>query len=129
MRSTPSASGDIFHAIDHPVRRALLVALAGRELSLAALVRDSGASISRPGVSQHLAVMEQAGLVQTRRQGRQRLYRLDPAPLATLHNWVAQFEPLWRDAQAQRGADVVGPLDRRGGETRSTSTDKSPAGR
>lgn len=44
--------------------------------------------VSRPAVSRHLRVLREAGLVHERRQGRLRLYRADPEPLAELRDWL-----------------------------------------
>ena len=51
--------------------------------------------MSRPAVSQHLRVLREAGLVRERREGRHRLYRLDPAPLAELDRWLASYRTFW----------------------------------
>ena len=51
--------------------------------------------ISRPAVSRHLRVLRECGLVVDEVQGRQRLYRLDTAPLAPLESWLAQVRDRW----------------------------------
>src|SRR5258708_865273 len=70
---------DVFTAIASPVRRALLDAL--REGPQAVHELADGSAISRPAVSQHLAVLLGAELVTEHRVGRERRYRLDPSPL------------------------------------------------
>ena len=47
-------------------------------------------------VSQHLSVLRQAGLVSQRKQGKQRLYRLEPGPLREVADWLSFYEPFWR---------------------------------
>ena len=47
--------------------------------------------VSRPAVSRHLRVLREAGLVHERREGRLRLYRADPAPLADLRGWLDRY--------------------------------------
>ncbi|HEY1313319.1 MAG TPA: metalloregulator ArsR/SmtB family transcription factor [Steroidobacteraceae bacterium] len=47
--------------------------------------------VSRPAVSQHLGVLKQAGLVVDRAEGTRRVYRIDPAGLAEIRNWLDQF--------------------------------------
>lgn len=51
--------------------------------------------ISRPAVSRHLRVLRECGLVVDEVRGRQRLYRLDTAPLAPLEAWLAQLRDRW----------------------------------
>jgi DNA-binding transcriptional ArsR family regulator len=78
--------GDIFKALSDPTRRALLDELVDRndqtlfELC-ARLVSKHKLGSTRQAISQHLAVLEEAGLVITRRQGRYKLHHLETAPL------------------------------------------------
>ncbi len=81
--------GDVFHALADPTRRLLLDELAARdEQSLfelcGRLAMGHGVTLTRQAVSQHLAVLEDAGLVRSRRAGRTRLHTLDPEPLRDL---------------------------------------------
>ena len=46
-------------------------------------------------VSQHLAVLRSAGLVDQRKQGRQRVYRTNPEPLRQVADWLQVYEPFW----------------------------------
>lgn len=49
--------------------------------------------MSRQAVSKHLAVLESAGLVATRRRGREKLHHLDPVPVQEIHDrWIGKFE-------------------------------------
>ena len=81
--------GDVFRALADPTRRALLDELQERsgqtlfELC-ARLISRHGLSSSRQAVSQHLAVLEEAGLVRTRREGRFKFHDLDTSPLRTI---------------------------------------------
>ncbi|HEV7186855.1 MAG TPA: metalloregulator ArsR/SmtB family transcription factor [Blastococcus sp.] len=81
--------GDVFRALADPTRRALLDELQERsgqtlfELC-ARLISRHGLSSSRQAVSQHLAVLEEAGLVRTRREGRYKFHDLDTSPLRTI---------------------------------------------
>lgn len=54
-------------------------------------------SISQPGVSKHLRVLREAGLVRVRKDGQRRLYSLSPEPLAELDAWLSSFRRLWAD--------------------------------
>ena len=51
--------------------------------------------ISRPAISRHLRVLREAGLVKADERGRERVYRLDAAPLAELDRWLAPFRDTW----------------------------------
>ena len=50
-----------------------------------------GMAVSRPAVSHHLKVLREAGLVREHREGRKRIYEIDPEGLATLRRWLDQF--------------------------------------
>jgi DNA-binding transcriptional ArsR family regulator len=76
-------------AIADPVRREILTLL--RDGPLPAGVVASRFAISRPAVSRHLRVLRQSGLVVDQPRGRERVYRLDVAPLAELDAWLGQF--------------------------------------
>jgi DNA-binding transcriptional ArsR family regulator len=81
--------GDVYKALADPTRRALLDELQERngqtlfELC-ARLITRHGLSSSRQAVSQHLDVLEAAGLVTTRREGRYKFHDLDTSPLRTI---------------------------------------------
>jgi len=51
--------------------------------------------IARPGVSRHLRVLREAGLVDVEQQAQWRIYRLRPQPLAELDDWLASYRQLW----------------------------------
>lgn len=81
--------GDVFRALADPTRRALLDELADTDgqtlFSLCTRLIDRyGLGSSRQAVSQHLAVLEEAGLVRTRREGRYKFHHLDTAPLRSI---------------------------------------------
>ena len=73
-------------AIADPIRRRVLELVRDRELPAGELAAEF--DVSRPAVSKHLRVLREAGLVRERRDGRLRLYRADPAPLAELREWL-----------------------------------------
>jgi DNA-binding transcriptional ArsR family regulator len=86
---------DAFGAIAHPVRRALVTALAAGDKpvnELAAVV-----PVSRPAVSQHLAVLRGVGLVSEQRVGRQRRYHLHPEGLDEVRKWMHALDRFWTD--------------------------------
>jgi DNA-binding transcriptional ArsR family regulator len=76
-------------AIADPTRRRLLELVRDREVPAGELASEF--DVSRPAVSRHLRVLRQAGLVRERREGRLRLYRADPAPLAELRDWLERY--------------------------------------
>jgi DNA-binding transcriptional ArsR family regulator len=90
-----SSTGDgVFHAIADPNRRRLIDLLAEGEKSVQELAQ--GFDITVAAVSQHLAVLLESRLVSRRPQGRQRLYRLDAAPLRIVDEWTSQHCRFWQ---------------------------------
>jgi DNA-binding transcriptional ArsR family regulator len=85
----PVQENDVFHAIAHPARRAILVTLKEGERAASDLAEPFRMTFA--GISQHLRVLEEAELVSVRREGRQRLYRLDPRPLRDVVTWADEF--------------------------------------
>lgn len=89
--------GDVFKALADPTRRAILDVLQERDGQtlfelITRLVTRHGVGSSRQAVSQHLDVLEAAGLVRTRREGRYKFHHLDTSPLrAVTERW--RIEP------------------------------------
>ena len=90
-----------FTAIACATRRTILDALRGQECSVSDLVAVAG--ISQPSVSQHLRVLKDVGLVDERRAGKFRFYRLKAAPLAEVMTWVKAYEQFWTQQLAALG--------------------------
>jgi DNA-binding transcriptional ArsR family regulator len=86
---------DAFNAIAEPRRRQILDALAGGERPVNDLVHTLG--LAQPQVSKHLRVLREAGVVDVRDRGRQRLYRLNGHALKPIHDWVKGYEELWSE--------------------------------
>ena len=84
---------DPFNAVAEPKRRRVLEALAGGEMPVGDLVGRLG--WPQPMVSKHLGVLKEVGLVTARRDGRQRLYRVNGEPLKAIHDWAKTFEKFW----------------------------------
>lgn len=84
---------DLFRALADPTRRAVFERLAGREMSVSEL--KAGFDVSQPAISQHLAVLRQAGLVVERREGRNAHYRALPQALTPLSDWVERYRGFW----------------------------------
>ncbi len=85
----PPQESDVFHAIAHPIRRAMLLDLKNGERSAGDLAAPF--DITFGAVSQHLRLLEEAELVAVRREGRHRLYRLRPQPLKDVVTWIDEF--------------------------------------
>jgi DNA-binding transcriptional ArsR family regulator len=89
-------------AIAEPRRRRILELVGSRELSAGEIA--SHFEVTRPAISQHLGVLKEAGLVDERRNGTQRLYRARPQGLAELKAfldgfWDEKLEALQREAE------------------------------
>jgi DNA-binding transcriptional ArsR family regulator len=83
----------VLRALADESRRTVLEALANGEATageLAALL-----PIARPGVSRHLRVLHEAGLVEVRQQAQRRIYSLRPQPLAEVDEWLGRYRALW----------------------------------
>jgi DNA-binding transcriptional ArsR family regulator len=83
----------VLRALADESRRTVLQALARRDATageLAALL-----PIARPGVSRHLRVLREAGLVEVRQQAQRRIYSLRPQPLAEVDEWLGRYRTLW----------------------------------
>src|ERR1043166_4814229 len=90
-----STTSDVFNAVADVHRREILDALIAGEKPVGAIVSDL--SMSQPQVSKHLRVLSEVGLVGCRAEGRRRLYRLEPARLRPVHEWLARYERAWND--------------------------------
>lgn len=76
-----------------PTRRRIVELLADGERSAGEIAAEF--ETSRPGISRHLRVLREHGLVRAREQGQRRLYSLDPEPLAELDAWLARYRSFW----------------------------------
>lgn len=83
----------IFHALGDPTRRGMLASLALGEKSVGELARPWAMTFA--GASKHVKVLEEAGLIARRREGRAHLCSLNPAPLAEAERWLRQWEQFW----------------------------------
>lgn len=83
----------VLRAVADDSRRMMLETLAGGPATageLAALL-----PIARPGVSRHLRVLREAGLVEVRQDAQRRIYSLRPDPLVEVDEWLARYRALW----------------------------------
>ncbi|MCO8270580.1 metalloregulator ArsR/SmtB family transcription factor [Actinoplanes sp. TRM 88003] len=91
---------DVVAALADPVRRVILEVLRGGPLP--ARLIAGRFPISRPAVSRHLRVLRECGLVHDTAEGRERVYRLDPAPLTAVKTWLAGFPDSAADVWSRR---------------------------
>lgn len=90
----PSAHSDVFQAVADPTRRAILDRLRKGPLPVNDLA--SGFRVSRPAISKHLRVLRSARLVREKKEGRQRIYQLEPARLQDVANWAHEYRKFWQ---------------------------------
>jgi DNA-binding transcriptional ArsR family regulator len=83
----------VLHAISDSSRRAILEVLSEGTATAGELAELL--PIARPGVSRHLRVLREAGLVQVRHDAQRRVYSLRPEPLAEVDEWLARYRSLW----------------------------------
>src|SRR3982750_560575 len=86
---------DVFRALADPTRRSLLDELFGEDgQTLSAL--EARVPMTRFGVMKHLKALEEAGVVVTRRRGREKLHFLNPVPIRLVHDrWVSKYAEPW----------------------------------
>src|SRR6476660_3036989 len=83
----------IFHALGDATRRGMLRDLSKGERTVSQLAEPF--AISLAAASKHIKALENAGLIRREVKGRTHLCRLDPAPLASAHDWLAFYERFW----------------------------------
>ena len=95
MRSATVAENRIFQALVDPSRRAIFESLTEGEMAVKDLTTRF--DISQPAVSQHLATLKDAGLVDARRDGRRVYYRVQPRGMKPLIDWLAHYRAFWTE--------------------------------
>jgi DNA-binding transcriptional ArsR family regulator len=108
MQTTGIAQDRIFQALADPSRRAIFESLTRGETA----VKDLTArfDISQPAVSQHLAALKDAGLVNGRREGRCVYYRVSPSGMKPLIDWITHYRAFW-PARVDRLARLLEKMD------------------
>lgn len=99
-QASPAELDRSFHALAHPVRRAIV----GRLADGPATVREAsrGAGVSKPAVTRHLHVLEEAGIVDRAVHGRTHVLTLRSVPLAEAASWIEDQRRLW-----ERKLDII----------------------
>jgi DNA-binding transcriptional ArsR family regulator len=105
----------VLQAISDESRRTVLEVLRAHPATAGELA--SMLPIARPGVSRHLRVLREAGLVEVRQEAQRRIYSLRPEPLAELDAWLGRYRVLWE----QRLEDLHTEIARGKSERRSTT--------
>ena len=93
-RSVTYSSEATFNALADSTRRAVLDLLRRGTQPAGQIARAF--PVSRPAISKHLRLLKRAHLVQERREGRHRLYQLDPEPLRAIDSWLEQYRVFWQ---------------------------------
>lgn len=86
---------DIFRAIADPIRREIIELLADDRLTVNEIAENF--KISRPAVSKHLKILQECGVINVKKQGRERICFIDPKELLPVAKWVEQYRKLWED--------------------------------
>jgi DNA-binding transcriptional ArsR family regulator len=108
----------VFAALADPTRRAILLRLADGDLP----VRDLAAPfpMSQPAISQHLKVLEGAGLISRSRRATARLSHLEAEPLRDATAWLARYQAYW-DERFDQLDELLASLQRRGSPAAATA--------
>jgi DNA-binding transcriptional ArsR family regulator len=93
-RSVTYSTEATFQVLADPTRRAVLDLLRKGIQPAGEIARVF--PVSRPAISKHLRLLRRAHLVQERREGRHRLYQLNPEPLKAVDTWLEQYRVFWQ---------------------------------
>jgi DNA-binding transcriptional ArsR family regulator len=88
-------TGTTFDVLAEPTRRRILDLLLDRERPVGELVKKL--KLSQPGVSKHLRVLREAGLVSVRNDAQRRIYEIRPEPLEEIAEWLEPYRRRWAD--------------------------------
>ena len=104
-----------FEVLAEPNRRRILDLLLEHERPVGELVAHL--DLSQPAVSKHLRILREAGLVDARGDAQRRLYRVQPAPLRAIDDWLAPYRRMWATAldDLERHLDAMAADEERNG--------------
>src|ERR671915_564457 len=102
----------VFRALADPTRRALLDALYEQDgQTLVALTARH--DLTRVGIAKHLRLLEEAGLVVTKRRGREKLHYLNPVPIRLVHDrWVSRYTEPWVAGLTELKTELEQPMEK-----------------
>ena len=86
---------DVFQAIADPVRRDIIEHLSSESLTVNAIADRF--DVSRPAISKHLKILQECGLIDIQKQGRERYCKIQPSSLVPAFMWLEQYRKLWED--------------------------------
>ncbi|NND62676.1 MAG: winged helix-turn-helix transcriptional regulator [Flavobacteriaceae bacterium] len=86
---------DVFQALSDPVRRDIIELLSKEELTVNDVAKQF--DISRPAVSKHLKILNECGIVNYEKKGRERICLIEPKQLIPAFLWIEQYRSLWED--------------------------------
>src|SRR5262245_10370167 len=108
---TQSASLDrVFHALSDPTRRAIVARLSRGAASVGELARPFAMAL--PTLLQHLHVLEESRLIRSKKIGRVRICKMEPAALGPAESWIAQQRAIW-EGRLDRMEAYVADLHRK----------------
>ncbi|MEP1033556.1 metalloregulator ArsR/SmtB family transcription factor [Ekhidna sp.] len=90
-----STRRDVFQAIADPTRRQIIDLLSEEPKNLNSLAEQF--DISRPAISQQIKILEECGLVEITKKGRERYCSIQPSQLIPAFMWIEQYKKLWED--------------------------------
>lgn len=86
---------DVFQAIADPVRRDIIQLVSTRSLSVNEVAEEF--EISRPAISKHLKILNECGIIEINKKGRERFCVIQPKNLLPAFLWIEQYQKLWED--------------------------------
>lgn len=102
----------VLQALSDESRRTVLEALKRGPATVSELA--TLLPIARPGVSRHLRVLREAGLVEVRQDAQWRIYEINPEPLAEVHEWLGHYQALWGQRMDALHTEIARGKRRRG---------------
>jgi DNA-binding transcriptional ArsR family regulator len=104
---------DAFLALADPTRRTIVDLLRRGELEAGVIAQHF--DTARPGVSRHLRVLREHGVVRVRKDAQRRIYSLNPAPLRELDRWLEPYRKLWSNQLDALDAHIKSTRRKKGG--------------
>ncbi len=86
---------DVFQAIADPVRRDIIALLAEESLTVSTVAENF--DISRPAISKHIKILTECGIVEIKKEGRERFCQIQPKNLIPAFLWIERYKNLWED--------------------------------